>query len=921
MRGLGKTAAAGAAPAGSWDEMADALLVALELPAADRAGWLAEACRGRPELRREVEALLAAHEDPRPLAVEERLLAAGARAGVLAGIAGEQGERPDRCGEPVGPYRLIRLLGRGGMGEVYLAERADGAYRSRVAVKFLAGTGTGLDGGGGGESARRLCRERQILASLRHPGIASLYDGGVTADGEPYLVMEHVDGQPIHDFCAERRLAVRERLLLFAQVCDAVQYAHVRLVVHRDLKPSNLLVTADGTAKLLDFGIAKLLESAGGGPLAGEEPTRSEVRVFTPRRAAPEQVRGEPVSTATDVYALGVLLYELLTGRLPFAAGDGEADDGPAASTAPGAPAEPPRLRRELRGDLEGILAKALARRPEERYAAAGLLAEDVRRYLAGEPVRARRQTWAYRCRKFVRRHAVPVAALALAGLALAAAALVAAGQARRAARERDRAIAGEQQAKAAMDSLVDLLGMVEPEAEGGGVGGPAGDRVAVADLLARAERRALAVGEPEVAARLLYVLGRIRRQRTDFRGAARLLAAARVRRPADEDLAAEIDFELGLALRALGEKERARELLAGVLASRRARHGARHPDVFVTRMELAQSEPSGVALPRLERLLAEERTALPPGSLARAATLNALGAACFQTGDRRAARRHFAAAAAELAATGPAGEPFALGVLANLAVTLDDPRRQEEVHRRRIAAAGGLYGRRSVVVATALTNLGVALAWQGRHGEAEAAFRQSHEIYVARLGPSHGLTVSALRNVGRSRQLQGDYPEALALLRRAVASARADRGSERGTACLRSQAARVAWLVERSPAALAELRAAARVLIARSAVPADPYPADALMALGLSLFEAGRPREAAEVFADALGRRRAAGGPGGRQEGERDAELSARCALLLARQATGAPAASRDLRACARDLPGWGLADRELVARFAPWR
>ncbi|MFP5287047.1 MAG: serine/threonine-protein kinase, partial [Thermoanaerobaculia bacterium] len=207
--------------------------------------------------------MIAAHEHPGPLAIEERLLAAAEEV------------HPPR--ERVGPYRLVRLLGRGGMGEVHLAERADGEYRGQVAIKLLAGPF-------GKERERRLRRERQILASLRHPGIAALYDGGITEDGRPYLVMEHVDGQPIDEYCEERRLAVRERLELFAKVCDAVQYAHARLVVHRDLKPSNLLVTADGASKLLDFGIAKLLEGAEPLPAAGA-PAQTEVRAFTPWRA------------------------------------------------------------------------------------------------------------------------------------------------------------------------------------------------------------------------------------------------------------------------------------------------------------------------------------------------------------------------------------------------------------------------------------------------------------------------------------------------------------------------------------------------------------------------------------------------------------------------------------------------------------
>ena len=896
----------------TWDEIAETFLAALELSPGSRGPWLDAACGGRLELRRQVEEMLAAHEHPRPLAIEERLLAAGI----------EAGDGPARrVGERVGPYRLVRLLGRGGMGEVHLAERADGEYRGQVAIKFLAGD-VGLLGRG--ERERRLRRERQILASLRHPGIAALYDGGITGDGQPYLVMEHVDGRPITEHCDERRLDLRERLELFTGVCDAVQYAHARLVVHRDLKPSNLLVTADGASKLLDFGIAKLLDPAGTAgaepPYAGADATRAEVRVFTPRRAAPEQVRGEPVTTATDVFGLGVLLFELLTGELPFRTMGSDRRSGEHGASEE----EPPRLPRALHGDFEAILAKALAPRPEDRYAAAGFLAEDVRRHLAGEPVRARRQTWAYRGRRFVRRHAVPVAALALAAAALLAAALFAAGQARRAARERDLALAGEQRAKAAMDSLVDLLGMIEPEAadreagSGPSGGSPGGDRIAVADLLDRAERRALALDEPEVAARLLYVLGRIQRQRTDHRAAERLLTAARARGarapvPAGDGLLGDVEFELGLALRELGEKERARELMTGVLESRRALYGDRHADVFTATLELLQMEPPAVARPRLERLLAEERAALPPGTVTEAATLNALGAMCFHLGDRAAARRHFAAAAAILAKAGSAARPFELAALGNLAVLLDDPRRQEEIHRGRIEAASAIYGSGSTYVATAWTNLGVALTLQGRHAEAEAAFRRGHGIFTARLGAGHVETASALRNVGRAQQLQGRYPEALATLRAAVATLGV-RGEPRAAAGIRYQAASVAWLVEHSPEALAELRSATRTLTDLSNGPHDPYPANAMVALGITLLEAARPREAAEVLQEALDRRRATGR-------EPDEEMEARCALRLAQQAGGMTSDPHELRACAEALPGWGLADPELVARLARWR
>ena len=838
--------------------------------------------------------MIAAHEDGRPLAIEDRLLAAGAQAG-----AGDEPAGPIR--EHVGPYRLLRLLGRGGMGEVHLAERADGEYRGQVAIKLLAGGA----GHFSGERERRLRRERQILASLRHPGIATLYDGGIAADGQPYLVMEHVDGQPINQYGDENRLTLRERLELFATVCDAVQYAHARLVVHRDLKPSNLLVTADGASKLLDFGIAKLLdgaENADTDPHAAGEPTRAEVRVFTPSRAAPEQIHGEPVSTATDVYALGVLLFELLSGRLPFRS------DLRGEHQGLGVP-------RELRGDLEAILTRAMARRPEERYAAAGFLAEDVRRHLAGEPVQARRQTRAYRGRKFVKRHAGSVLFVALAGLSLAAMAWFAAAQARRASRERDLAVAERQRGKAALDSLVDLLSLADPIGGGGAVG----DQLSVAGFLSRAERRASDLDESEVAARLLLALGRIQRERTDFRAAERLLGEARRRRPGDEGVLTEIELELGRTLRELGQRERARRLLKGVHERRRSRSGGRHPGVFAATLELLLTEPDAAAMPKLKRLLAEERAALPAGTLLEADTLNALGAAHFRSGDSASARRYLEESAAILGRLGSAAHPFKLKVLGNLAATLDDPRHQERVYRGRIATAAALYGSESTVLASGWNSLGGALARQGRHGEAEAAFRRGHGIFAARLGDGHAETANALRNVGRAQQLQGRYPEALSALRGALAVF-VELGTPRARFGAEYQTARVAWLVERSPQALASLRASTRTLAGLAAGPHDTYPADAMVALGVTLLEAGQRSEAAEVLQEALDRHLASGRRGPK-------EMEARCALRLAQTAgatvpsAGAKPDPRELRACAEALPGWGLADPELVAGFAPWR
>ncbi|HNC99766.1 MAG TPA: serine/threonine-protein kinase, partial [Myxococcota bacterium] len=314
------------------------------------------------------------------------------------------------AGRRIGPYRLTGELGEGGMGVVYLAERVDQAFEQKVAVKVLR---RGLEST---EMQARFRRERQILARLEHPNIARILDGGTTEDGVPWLGMELVDGEPIDQWCDQRRLSVDERLRLFQKVCAAVDYAHRNLVVHRDLKPSNILVTDAGEPKLLDFGIAKVL-------LEGSDlsETRSGPTAMTPRYASPEQVRGQSVTTASDVYTLGVILYELLTGQAPYTLKTAQpaelerviGQELPAAvsvavlragsSTPTGE--SPARLARRLRGDLDTILEKALAKEPERRYASVQQLQEDLDRHLGGLPVLARRDSRGYRLGRFVQRN------------------------------------------------------------------------------------------------------------------------------------------------------------------------------------------------------------------------------------------------------------------------------------------------------------------------------------------------------------------------------------------------------------------------------------------------------------------------------------------------------------------------------------
>ncbi len=438
-----------------------------------------------PEMREAVAALLRAHaRDSGPLDLPPAVVLdpADLTSGDLADDGGSAGAAPTR----IGPYRIVRELGRGGMGTVYLAERDEPGMRKTVAVKVVR---HGMD------SAFVLSRfrtERQILAALEHPGIARLYDGGTTDDGRPYFVMEYVDGEDLLSYCDARRLPVTARLELFLRVCAAVQYAHQSLVVHRDLKPSNVLVTAAGEPKLLDFGIAKLLGPAAGD--AGADETASVVRLMTPDFASPEQVRGERVTTASDAYSLGVILYELLCGRRPYrvkGAGAAEIEramleqdvDLPSAAltraekvtsgdgrhTSRLSPVDVSarrqatlgRLRRRLRGDLDNVVLKALRKDPSERYATAAELADDIRQHLAGFPVRARPDRRAYRAAKFLRRHQAAMTAAAAAILSLVVGLGVAVRQARVAETERRIAEAERQRAEARFQDVRHLANSV----------------------------------------------------------------------------------------------------------------------------------------------------------------------------------------------------------------------------------------------------------------------------------------------------------------------------------------------------------------------------------------------------------------------------------------------------------------------------
>ena len=411
--------------------LTDLLDEALQLPTAERNAFLASACQGDTALQHEAESLIASFEQASSFI----------EAPVFAGV--DDFPFPDDQpmeGRLIGHYTIVRELGRGGMGVVYLAERAD-EYREQIALKIIK---RGMDTD---FVVRRFRHERQILASLNHPNIARLFDGGTTEEGLPYFVMEYIEGEPIDQYCDHHNLTIQARLKLFRIVCAAVQYAHQNLVIHRDLKPGNILITADGTVKLLDFGIAKILNPEISQTI---EKTATLMRLMTPEYASPEQVRGELVTTTSDVYSLGVVLYELLTGQRPYRITSILPSDIERiiCEQEPMRPSQKSEVRGQkrkrslpfyrlpataLRGDLDNIVLMALRKEPLRRYASVEQFAEDIRRHLEGLPVIARADTFSYRTGKFMQRHKVGVAATALIVLSLIAGLMTTVWQARRA--------------------------------------------------------------------------------------------------------------------------------------------------------------------------------------------------------------------------------------------------------------------------------------------------------------------------------------------------------------------------------------------------------------------------------------------------------------------------------------------------------
>ncbi len=746
-----------------WATLSNLLGQALACGAGEREVFLDDACAGDAALRADLEELLEAH-----FAAEAEKRFETSPFDLLPYAPHETDEISGL--EKIGPYRLVREVGRGGMGTVWLGERADEQFEQRVAIKLLSGGWLPDD------RLRRFRVEQQVLARLQHPHIARLYDGGVTENGQPYIVMEFIDGVPITAYC--EGLDIEKKLALFCAVCEAVQYAHQNLVVHRDLKPSNILVTPEGKVKLLDFGIAKLLGTENE-PDAGVAPTRTGLMPMTPEYAAPEQVRGEAITTATDVYALGIVLYELLTGERPYSLqGRSPAEiERAVCEVAPLRPSAVASRKKEdggrapvahkLEGDLDTVVMKALEKDPARRYVSAEALEADLSRHVSGLPVLARPATASYRAQKFVSRHRAGVAATVLVTLALLSAVGISVRQARLAEIERNKAV----QVSA---FLQDMLAAPDPYQDGREV-----RVVTVLDRTAEKIETTLR-GQPEVEAAVRHTLGATYHElglyneaETHFRRALALREKLHGARHAD---VAETAGYLGVTYRSMGDYERADSLLQHALDTDRALFGEAHTRVAARLSEVGvlrwQQGDYAAAEPYLREALALEEKLRGADHDEVAISTGNLATLLADQGDSGEAERLYRRELAILRANHGDDHPAVPQALSHIAIIRDDLEDHETavaMHEEALALFRKIKGDTHPDVSYAMNNLASAKASLGAYDEAVALQTEAAVIYEAALGADHPNLGIQYNNVGATRRLQGDIAGAEAAYRRAV--------------------------------------------------------------------------------------------------------------------------------------------------------
>jgi len=685
-------------------------------PPSQRLAYLNQACPDDEEMRREIEAMLDLTVDS-----ESIIIGPVAEAARLSFPAAQEGER-------IGSWRLIRPLGEGGMGTVYLAERDDQSFQKQAALKLLR---SGL----ASEDLRtRFRSERQILATLEHPNIARLLDGGETADGRPWVVIELVEGQTLTEYCRLRLLNLEQRVRLMLAVCDAVAYAHTHLIVHRDLKPANILVTEDGTPKLLDFGIAKLLEP--GSFPAPVAQTQFADRILTPEFAAPEQITTNAVSTATDVYQLGLLLYVLAARRGPWDVAKMAPHELSAAIVSEDPP--PPSRWAKVPEDLETVILMALRKEPGRRYTSAALLAQDLQRWLDGFPVSARRDTWRYRTSKFIRRNRLAVAAGVLFVVSLAGLSAGLYMQAQRAERERSKA-------QKVADFLVDIFKVSDPGQE-------RGRDITAKEILEEGSERVERElgGSPEAQGLLLDQLSRTWRN--------------------------------------LGDLDKALALAERSLEIRRRTLGEDNADTAKSLQSLGHiltvSGKYKEAEPYLRRALDIDIRKLGANDSETAATQNLLGMLLYYQGRYDEAGPVLEASIATARRLGSDNGELAALSLNNLALVRRDQGRlaeAEQAFREALESQRPVLGPDHPSIALYTANLGLILYNRGRHYQAEPLFREALGIWrrVHKGNDDHTQVALGLQYLASCLAAEGRIAESEPIWRKLIASRTRSMGAD----------------------------------------------------------------------------------------------------------------------------------------------
>ena len=775
--------------ADEWQRVEELFHQVVELAPEARDRRLDAACEGDPELRRRVDGLLKAD------AAEQDVVADGIRAAfsdsAVSTLTGGLRSAPpdDDEGAPsrVGAYKIVGRLGRGGLGTVYLAERDDEHFRKQVALKVVR---RGLDTD---DVLTRFRYERQILARFEHANIARLLDGGSLPDGRPFFVMEHVDGLPVDDYCAAGRLDLRARLELFREICAAVGYAHRNLVVHRDLKPSNILVADDGAPKLLDFGIAKLLDTDEN--RATQLHTTEGLLLLTPEFAAPEQVLGQPVTTQTDVYALGVLLYRLLTGRPPYTVDRGRLTgaveaichtrpQSPSAVleleslvvaglTPPNAgPRELKQHRKALKGDLDLVLLKALAKDPARRYASVDALSEDLRRHLDGDRVSARPESFTYRLTVLLRRHRAVASVLATGIIVLLTVVLTYTALLRV---QRNEALSQADTADRVASLLVDLLEMSDPDRT-------RGEQVTVREMLDEAAAKLKNEPDlrPEVRSNLMQLIGLIYGNLGLYREAEPLLeeALALAEGHGRGGELADALAGLGDLKFQIGDDQEAERLLSRALELRRAEKdekaaekiGRTLNNLGAVYQRLGRIDDAELHYRQAWKLQLEFHGAGHQETLMTRSNLATLLYRAKRTDDAEDLAR--GTLDAQIRHLGGAHPDVAVSRNTLVAILVDQGHLGEasELLQQVLERQKELYGAEHPKVATSLTNLGALLFHQRRFDEAEATYLEALDLQARLFGENHALVVTTLKNLADVKLYTRRDPEGCErILRRAL--------------------------------------------------------------------------------------------------------------------------------------------------------